>query len=111
MNSLHLIGRLTKDPEVQYGADNGTAYCSFVLAVDRGKAKSADGETADFPRLVAFGKTAENMGKYLEKGKQICVDGSVRTSSYEKDGEKHYKTELIANKIQFLEWKENDEKA
>ncbi len=110
MNSVHLIGRLTRDPELQYGGSNKTPYCNFTLAVDRGKNKNGESSGADFPRVTAFGKTAENMAKYVEKGNLICVDASVHTDVYEKDGQKRYQTELLANRVQFLQWKKNDDK-
>ena len=110
MNSVHLIGRLTKDPELQYGGSNKIPYCNFVVAIDRGKNKDGSDAGADFPRVTAFGKTAENMKKYVEKGNLISVDASIRTDVYEKDGNKRYRTELLANRVQFLQWKKKDEK-
>lgn len=105
MNSLHLIGRLTADPQLTKSGADKKPYCSFVLAVDRPRAKNADEVQADFPRLTAFGKTAENMCEYLQKGCLVCVDGSVRTDVYQNSGKKIYTTELIANRVQFLSWK------
>lgn len=102
MNSLHLIGRLTKDVDLQTFGDGNGCYCSFVMAVDRKRSKNAEGQTADFPRLTAFGKTAENMAKYLQKGSLISVEGQVRTDNYEKEGKKLSRTELIANSVEFL---------
>ena len=110
MNSVHLIGRLTRDPELQYGGANKTPYCRFALAVDRGKTKNGEDAGADFPTVTAFGKTAENMKKYVEKGSLICVDASLRTDVYEKNNEKRYKTDLIANRVQFLQWKKQEQK-
>ncbi len=110
MNSVHLIGRLTKDPELQYGGPNKIPYCNFVVAIDRGKTKDGQAAGADFPRITAFGKTAENMQKYVEKGNLISIDACIRTDVYEKDGNKRYKTELLANRVQFLQWKKKDEK-
>ena len=102
MNSLHLIGRLTKDVELQPFSEGDGCYCSFVIAVDRKRSKNAEGQTADFPRLTAFGKTAENMAKYLKKGSLVSVEGQVRTDNYEKEGKQLSRTELIANSVEFL---------
>lgn len=102
MNSLHLVGRLTKNPELLNSGSSGKSYCSFVLAVDRQKSKDANGANADFPRLTAFGTVAENMVKFLSKGSLVAVDGVVRTDNYEKDGKQVSRTELIARNIQFL---------
>lgn len=97
MNLVALIGRLTKDPEVRYttGA-NQTAVCNFTLAVDR------IGEGADFITCVAFGKTAENIGKYMKKGRQLAVRGHIQTGSYEKDGQRRYTTDVIVERAEFV---------
>ncbi|MDO5441874.1 MAG: single-stranded DNA-binding protein [Bacillota bacterium] len=109
MNSVHLIGRLTQDPEVLYGAKTKNAYCRFAVAVDRGRGKDGEDLGADFPMVVAFGKTAENMKKYVEKGNLVCVDGVLRTDRYEKDGHVRYKDNVIANRVQFLQWKKTED--
>lgn len=79
------------------------AIATFTVAIDRGKDKGAD-----FPRVVAFGKTAENVQKYTAKGKRVAVEGSIHTGSYDKNGEKVYTTEVNAFKVEFLDWKEKD---
>lgn len=106
MNSVILIGRLTKDPETRYTTgDNQMAVCRFTLAVDRiGKDKGAD-----FIGCVAFGKTAEVIGKYMSKGRQMAVNGHIQTGSYEKDGQKRYTTDVIVDRMEFVGSK-NDEK-
>lgn len=97
MNCVNLIGNLTKDPEIFYTSGNEpTAVCAFTIAINRLK----DG--ADFPRVVCFGKTAENCDRYLEKGRKVGVTGRLQTSSYDKDGKKYYKTEVIADRVEFL---------
>ena len=102
MNSVSLIGRLTRDPEVRYGAASQTAVARFSLAVDR-PWTSKDGEqTADFIGIKCFGKTAEFVEKYLTKGRLIGVSGRIQTGSYEKDGQKVYTTDVIADRIEFL---------
>ena len=97
MNLVALIGRLTKDPEVRYttGA-KPTAVCNFTLAVDR------IGEGADFITCVAFGKTAENIGKFMSKGRQLAVRGHIQTGSYEKEGQKRYTTDVIVERAEFV---------
>lgn len=101
MNSVVLIGRLTKDPQVRNTA-NGMAVASFTLAVDR-PTKSGEKRQADFPRIIAFGKTAETCGKYLSKGRQIAVSGQIRTGSYQnQNGDTIYTTDIVANRIEFL---------
>lgn len=104
MNISVLIGRLTKDPEVRYttGA-NQTAVCNFTLAVDR------IGEGADFITCVAFGKTAENIGKFMSKGRQLAIRGHIQTGSYDKDGQRRYTTDVIVERAKFVGSK-NEEK-
>jgi single-strand DNA-binding protein len=100
MNNTMLIGRLTKDPETRQAGE--TQVTTFTLAVDRfGKEK-----TADFIRIVAFGKTAELCERYLAKGRLTAVQGRIQTGSYEKDGHKVYTTDVIADRVKFLEWGE-----
>lgn len=104
MNSVQLIGRLTRDPEVRYTNDN-MAIAMFSVAIDRGKDKDAD-----FPNVKVFGKQAENCEKYLQKGMLVGIQGSIRTGSYEKqDGTKVYTTDVVANRVEFLEWKDKKE--
>lgn len=101
MNNVTLIGRLTRDPEVRYTPD-GMAVSRFSIAVDRPTRQGKDHE-ADFPTIVVFGKQAENCERYLEKGRQIGVEGRLQTGSYtNKDGVKIYTTEVIANRVEFL---------
>ena len=92
MNDVKLIGRIGKDLELKT-TNTGKAVCNFSLGVSRGKSKGNDMGT-DWIQCVAWEKTAEFLVKYAGKGKLIAVDGSIRTSSYEKDGKKVYKTEV-----------------
>lgn len=102
MNSVILIGRLTKDPELRYIASNEKAVATFSIAVDRPFSKE---KTADFFRIVVFGKVAENCATYLAKGRLVGVQGRLQNNNYETaSGEKRYTTEIIADKIEFLEW-------
>lgn len=108
MNKLLLIGRLTKDAELRY-TQEGLAIARFTLAVDKEK-KKEEGATADFINITAFSKLAENIEKYTGKGKLIAINGRIETGSYEKkEGEKVYTTNIIAEKVQFLEWKDKNE--
>ena len=104
MNSVELIGRLTRDPETRYTSAQ-TAVCNFTLAIDR---PVKDGEKqADFPRVIVFGKQAENCEKYLKKGRLVGVQGRIQTGSYKnKQGDTIYTTDVVANRIEFLEWSE-----
>lgn len=111
MNNCVLIGRLTRDPELKYLAGTGTATCNFTLAVDRGlskeKKQEADAKnqpTADFIRIVVWGKQAENAANYLSKGRLVGIQGRIQTGSYEKDGTRVYTTDIIASNVEFLEW-------
>ncbi|MGB3366097.1 MAG: single-stranded DNA-binding protein [Acidaminobacteraceae bacterium] len=113
MNSVNLVGRITVKPTLRYLPD-GTATTRFNLAVDRGLSKAKKEEyskngkpTADFPKLVLFGKQAEFCCNYLDKGRLISVSGGVVTSIYEKaTGEKVYNTEIKISELKSLEYKE-----
>ena len=97
-NLVILTGRLTKEPELKFGA-SGTAYCKFTLAVNRMKKD----DPADFIFCSAFGKTAELIAEYVKKGQQVGVQGRLQQDTYEKDGEKISKTGVTVDKIEFLE--------
>ena len=100
MNSVCLIGRLTKDVQ-ERRTQNGTAVISFTLAVDR--RKKDDG--ADFIPCIAWDKAAETIAKYVHKGDLFGVNGYIQTRSYEKDGKRNYTTEVVTTSFQFLEHK------
>lgn len=98
MNSVILIGRLARDPELSYTPQQ-TAVTHFTLAVDR--MKKEDG--ADFIRVTVFGKQAENCDRYLRKGRQVAAHGRIQTGSYKnKDGVTVYTTDVIADRVEFL---------
>jgi len=102
MNMVVLIGRLTRDPELRYTAGSAKAVATFTLAVDRPFAKE---KTADFFRVVVFGKPAENCANYLTKGRLVGVQGRLQNNNYETaTGEKRYSTDIIADRVEFLEW-------
>ena len=102
MNKCHIIGRMTKDPEVRY-TQGGTPVATFTLAVDRRVAKDKDKE-ADFIPCVVWGKMADGVVKnYCHKGKQVAVEGRIQVRSYDaKDGTKRYVTEVIVNELELL---------
>ena len=103
MNSVNLIGRTTKDIEIRYTQGSGTAVVKFTLAVDRGKNQNGE-KITDFISCQAWGKIAEILGKYVKKGNRIGMTGHIETGSYKnKDGLKIYTTDVIAEKIEFLE--------
>ena len=103
MNKVELIGRLTKDPEIRTTA-NQVAFCNFTLAVDR-SFKDANGQRqADFINCVAWRQTATFIQKYFRKGNRLAVIGSIQTRSYEdKNGQKVFVTEVIADEAEFVE--------
>ncbi len=103
MNSVVLIGRLTKDPE-ERATGNGLTVARFSVAIDRGKDKDGNDRGADFPNVVVFGRQAENCTKYLKKGLKVAISGHLQTGSYDKDGRKVYTTDVIADKVEFIEW-------
>ena len=101
MNSVSLVGRLTKDPIVNY-TQSGSSITKFGLAVDR-KFKTNDGQTADFLNIVVFGKTGEFVEKWFHKGDPISLVGRIQTGSYTKqDGTKVYTTDIIAENVEFV---------
>ncbi len=112
MNSVVLIGRLTRDPELRFIAGSGRAVANFTLAIDRNLAKDKKAEmqqkglpTADFIRVVVWGKQAENCASFLAKGRLVAINGSIQTSSYKTNtGETRYSTDVLANRVEFLEW-------
>jgi len=106
MNKAILIGRLTRDPELRYTSSN-RAVCQFSIAIDRPFTNQSTGQReADFINIVAWDKTAENIGKYMTKGRLIAVEGRIQTRNYENnEGKKVYVTEVIASNVQFLESK------
>lgn len=112
MNSVVLIGRLARDPELRFIPGSGQAVANFTMAIDKGlnrekkeEYKAAGRPTADFIRITVWGKQAENCSQYLAKGRLVAIQGSIQTSSYKNnEGETRYTTEVLANRIEFLEW-------
>ena len=107
MNSVQLLGRLTRDPDVRY-TDGGSTIARFSLAVDR-RFKQEGGGTADFINCIAFGKTAEFIERYVFKGTKIALNGRIQTGSYtNKDGVKVYTTDVVVENIEFAESKNSN---
>lgn len=104
------IGRLTRDVELKF-TPTGVAVASFSIAINR-TFKNQQGEyETDFINVVAFKKLAENVANYTQKGSLVAVEGRIQTRSYEnKQGQRVYVTEIIADSVQFLESKKQEEK-
>ena len=109
MNKVHLMGRLTRDPEVRYSqGENATAIARYTLAVDRRYNRNNDEQSADFINCVAFGRNGEFAEKYLRKGTKIAATGRIQTGSYtNKDGVKVYTTDVVVEEQEFAESKNN----
>ena len=107
MNKVILMGRLTRDPEVRMGqGENATTIARYSLAVDRRYRKNGAEQQADFINIVAFGKAAEFVEKYAKKGTKLVVTGRIQTGSYtNKDGQKVYTTDVVAEEQEFAESK------
>lgn len=101
MNQVNELGRLTQDPETRYSAE-GKAVSRFTLAVNMSNNK------AEFFPVVAFDKLGEFCEKHLKKGRQVVVSGSLHNNDWEKDGQKHRQTEIIAKNIYFADSKPQD---
>lgn len=104
MNKVVLIGRVTRDPELRYTASN-IPSTRFTLAVNRPFENQNGEREADFINVVVWRKQAENVKKYVTKGSLIAVEGRIQTGSYEKDGQRVYTTDVVADNVQFLESK------
>lgn len=100
MNNVSLAGRLVRDVELKYTQD-GKAVGNFAIAINKRYKK----DEANFINCVAWGKTAELIAQYVRKGNLMGVTGSIETSTWEKDGQKHYKTEVFVDQITFLQSK------
>ena len=102
MNKLTIIGNCTKDPELR-ATTTGKNVCSFTLAVNRRKANPDGSHDADFFRVSAWDQLGENCAKYLQKGKKVCVIGSVGLHVYSNaKGEPAANMEVLANEVEFL---------
>ena len=104
-NSIHILGRLTADPELRYTAQ-GTAVANFRVASDSGY---GDNKQTLFIDCVAWKKQAEACTQYLNKGSLVFVDGRLEERSWESDGQKRTKMEVVANQVKFLDGKKKEE--
>ena len=105
MNKVILMGRLTKDPDVRESQDGSTTIARYTLAVDRRMKK----DEADFISVVAFGKSAEFAEKYLHKGTKIVLSGHIQMGSFtNKEGQKVYTTDVVAEDQEFAESKKTE---
>lgn len=108
MNKVILIGRLTKDPELRK-TPTDVSVVQFTIAVNRAFQQQNGERQADFINCVAWRNQAENLAKYMKKGGQIAVDGSIQTRNYDdQNGVRRFVTEVICNQITFLESRKND---
>jgi single-strand DNA-binding protein len=103
VNKAIILGHLGRDPELKY-LQNGQPVCKLNIATSRrytNKNNEAVEET-EWHRVTVWGKQAEHCNNFLTKGRQVYVEGRLRTSSYDKDGQKHYTTEIVADTVQFI---------
>lgn len=107
MNNVSLIGRLTGTPELKR-TQSGLAYTRFSIAVDRPFVKQGEERQTDFINIVAWGKTAEFVCKYFEKGRRMALTGRIQTGSYtDNNGGKRYTTDVVAENVEFCDSKGN----
>lgn len=100
MNKVILIGNLGSAPDLRYSTGaNQTAICRFDVATTDGY---GDKKETNWHKCVAFGKTAENCDRYLNKGQKVAIEGQIKYGKYEKDGRTVYTTDVIVNKVEFL---------
>jgi single-strand DNA-binding protein len=108
MNKVILIGNLTKDPELRY-TPNGVAVTTFTVAINRPRTNQAGEREADFINIVAWQKLADLCATYLRKGRQAAIEGRIQTRSYDnKEGKRVYVTEVVAENVQFLGGRGNE---
>lgn len=102
LNKVFVIGNLTRDPELK-SLPSGTAVTNFGLATNRvyNDKEGRKQESTEFHNIVVFGRQAETVSQYLKKGSMALIEGRIQTRSWEQDGEKKYRTEIIADSIQF----------
>lgn len=104
MNQIIISGRLTRDPEVKFAQQTERSVCTFSIAVDDGY---GDNKRTDFFNIVVFGKQADSCERYISKGSKVIIQGSARNDYYEKDGIKHYQTQVVAKRVEFLDSKKD----
>jgi single-strand DNA-binding protein len=112
LNKVFIIGNLTRDPELK-SLPSGMNVCTFGMATNR-VYKDRDGnkqESAEFHNIVAFGRQGELTAQYLKKGSNALIEGRLQTRSWEQDGQKRYRTEIVADRVQFGDRKQGGEGA
>ncbi len=105
INKVILIGNLGRDPETRY-SQGGNPVTNFSVATSdswRDKQSGEQRERTEWHNVVCFSRLAEIAGEYLRKGSKVYIEGSLRTSNWEKDGQKHYRTEIMARELQMLD--------
>jgi single-strand DNA-binding protein len=107
LNKVLLIGRLGQDPKLSYTA-SGTPVANFTMATDESYTdrEGKKVEQTEWHRIVVWSKQAELCANYLSKGRLVMVEGKLQTRNYEKEGQKHYITEIVAQRVQFLDSKQ-----
>ena len=101
MNKVFLIGKLSRDPELRH-TTSGTAVCQINVAISRPVSQGSEPQT-DFINVVVWNKQAENVARYLSKGRQVAIEGRIQTRNYDNaEGKRTYVTEVIASNVEFL---------
>jgi len=109
MNKVILVGNLTRDPELAQ-TSSGISVCKFSVAVNRDYTNANGERDADFINVVTWRNLADNCAKYIVKGSKVAVCGSIQTSSYDdKNGEKRYRTDVVADSVEFISTKSKDD--
>lgn len=108
MNKVILIGRVTKDIELQ-STTSGTNYVQFDVAIDNGKDENGESRPAEFVNCTAWEKRAETLSVYVKKGHKVAIEGSIKTDKYQNsEGENRYRTYVLVKGFEFLESKPKD---
>ena len=103
LNSVNLIGRFTRDPELR-STPSGVSTCSFTIAVDRNFVRQGEERKADFINCVAWRQTAELISRFFKKGNLIALEGSIQTRNWDdNEGKRHYATEVVVDRVHFVE--------
>lgn len=102
LNKVLIVGNLTRDPELK-ALPSGASVASFGVATNRvwKDQSGAKKEASEFHNVVVFGRQAETSAQYLKKGQQVLIEGRLQTRSWDKDGVKQYRTEIVADRVQF----------
>ncbi|MFI3129477.1 MAG: single-stranded DNA-binding protein [Bacillota bacterium] len=108
MNKVFIVGNLTRDPEAQV-TTSGISYCRFSVAVSRRFANASGERETDFLNCITWRGLADNCAKYLKKGNKVAVCGSIQVSQSEKDGVTRYFTDIVADDVEFLTPKNQQE--